>query len=98
MPTIRRVEFINRKEFAKAVLDKEVKVMVVYVNSQSLGLMTILPTQEDQIALLLIEEVTILTEYADFANVFSKESAEILLKNKYQDAYYQVSRWQIMIL
>lgn len=49
--------------------------------------MTIHQAREAQIALLLIKEVIILTEYADFANGFLQESAKILSErtgiNKY---------------
>ena len=40
--------------------------------------MTIHPAREAQIASLLAEEVTVPAEYSDFADVFSKESAEVL--------------------
>lgn len=44
LPTTSRVEFIDKKEFAKAVLDKNVEVFVVHVASLSLrSKMTIHP-------------------------------------------------------
>ena len=49
--------------------------------------MTIYVAQKAQIALLLVEEATILKKYSDFADIFSKKSAEVLTKrteiNKY---------------
>ena len=42
--------------------------------------MTIHPTWEDQIALLLTKKFTIPAKYANFANVFSKELAKVLSK------------------
>lgn len=42
--------------------------------------MLIYPICEAQIALLIIEKVTILTEYLDFSEVFSKKSAVELFK------------------
>ena len=40
--------------------------------------MSIYPAREAQIALLVIEEVQILSEYSDFSDVFSEERASIL--------------------
>ena len=40
--------------------------------------MTIHPAREAQIALPLAKEVTVAAKYSDFADIFSKESAEVL--------------------
>ena len=82
------VELIDKKEFAKAVLDKYIKAFVVHVSSLSLrSKMMINPARETQILLLLAEEVTVPAEYLNFADVFSKELAEVLSEcigiNKY---------------
>ena len=37
LPTTQRVELINKKKFAKAALDENIKAFVVHVNSLSLG-------------------------------------------------------------
>ena len=37
LPTTRRVELIDKKEFAKAALDENIKAFVVHVSSLSLG-------------------------------------------------------------
>ena len=79
LPTTRWVEFINKKEFAQAALDKNVKAFMVHVASLS-SKISIHPAWKVQIALLMAKEVTILAEYADFADVFSKKSAKILPK------------------
>ena len=42
--------------------------------------MTIYLAQEAQIALLLAKKLTVLAEYADFVNIFLKESAKMLLE------------------
>ena len=42
--------------------------------------MTIYPAEKVQIALLLAKKVTILVKYLDFANIFLKKSANILLE------------------
>ena len=79
LPTTQRVELIDKKEFAKAALDENIKAFVVHVSSLSLGSkMTIHRARKAQITLLLAEEVTVLAKYSDFADVFSKESAEVL--------------------
>ena len=42
--------------------------------------MTIHSLGKAQIVLLLVKEITILTEYSDFANAFSKKLAEVISK------------------
>ena len=75
------VEFINKKKFAKAALDKNVKAFVVHISFLSLrSKITIHLAWENQIALLLAKEITILVKYADFANIFLKKSIKILQK------------------
>ena len=62
LPTIKRVELIDKKEFAKAALNENVEAFVVHVTSFSLYLgptMSIHPARKAQIALLLTEKVTI---------------------------------------
>ena len=59
LPTTKRVEIIDRKEFAKAALDENVEAFVVHVTSLSLNSMPIHPAREAQIASLVIEEVQI---------------------------------------
>ena len=62
-------------------MDENVKAFVVYMNSLSLGSkITIHLAWKAQLALLLAEKVIILAKYLDFADVFSKESAEVLPK------------------
>ena len=79
LPTTQKIELINKKEFAKAALDENIEVFVVHVSSLSLGSkMTIHPAWKAKIALLLAKKVTVPAKYSDFADVFSKESAEVL--------------------
>ena len=77
-PTNCQVKIINQKEFTKAPIDENVKAIVVHVNSLGLR-MSIHPARKAQFALLLTEKVTMPTKYLDFADVFSKKSANILL-------------------
>ena len=42
--------------------------------------MTINPAQKAQINLLLVEKVTILAKYVDFANIFSKIISKYVFK------------------
>ena len=79
LPTTQRVELIDKKEFAKAALNENIKTFVVHVSFLSLrSKMTIHPARDAQIASLLAEEVTVPAKYSDFANVFLKESTEVL--------------------
>ena len=79
LPTTRKVELINKKEFAKAALDINIEAFVVHMSSLSLrSKMTIHLAWEAQIASLRAKKITVPTEYSDFADVFSKESGEML--------------------
>ena len=71
LPTIRQVEIIDQKEFAKAVLDENVKAFVVHVSSLR-SRITIRPMTEAQLALLLTKKVTVPAEYSDFDDMFQK--------------------------
>ena len=62
-------------------MDENIKAFVLHVSSLSLGSkMTIHPVTEAQIALLLAKKVNVPAEYSDFADVFSKKSAKVLLE------------------
>ena len=77
LPTTKRVELINKKEFAKAALNEKSETFVVHVASFNLTLGIHLD-RAAQIASLLTEEVRIPNEYSDFANVFSEEKVLVL--------------------
>ena len=77
LPTTKRVELINKKEFAKAALDEKSETFVVHVASLNLT-PGIHPDREAQIASLLTKEVKIPDEYSDFTDVFSEEKALVL--------------------
>ena len=79
LPTTKRVELINKKEFTKAALDEKSKTFVVYVAFLNLTLGIHLD-RTTQIASLLAEKVRIPGEYSDFADVFLKEKALVLLE------------------
>ena len=59
-------------------MDENVEAFVVHVTSLSLNSMSIHPAKEAQIASLIAEEVTILTDYSDFLDIFSEERALVL--------------------
>lgn len=77
LPTIKRVEFIDKKKFAKAVLNEDVKAFLIHVSSLNLGSMTIYPARKPWMTLLFIKKVTILTEYANFIDILSKKSKKM---------------------
>ena len=77
LPTTKRVELIDKKEFAKAALDENSETFVVHVASLNL-VPGIHPDREAQIASLLTEEVKIPDKYSDFTDVFSEEKALVL--------------------
>ena len=75
--TTKRVELINKKEFAKIALDKNFKTFVVHITFLNLA-PKIQPNKEAQIAFLLTKKFKILDEYLDFANIFSKKKILVL--------------------
>ena len=79
LPTTKRVELINKKEFAKAALNEKSETFFAHVTSLNL-IPEIHPDKMAQIASLLTKEVKIPDEYSDFTNVFSKKKALVLPK------------------
>ena len=77
LPTTKRVKLINKKEFAKAVLDEKSETFVVHVASLNLA-PGIYLDRATQIASLLTEKVKIPNKYSDFTNVFSEKKALVL--------------------
>ena len=77
LPTTKRVELINKKEFAKVALDEKSETFVIHIASLNLVL-GIYPDREAQIPFLLTEKVKIPDEYSDFTDIFSDEKALIL--------------------
>ena len=75
LPIIKRVELNNKKEFAKATLDKNSKTLVIYMASVN---PKIYPDRKAQIVSLFTKEIKILEEYSDFTDVFSEKKALVL--------------------
>ena len=77
LPTTKRVQIIDCREFAAIALAVDKKVFVVYV--AYLGVkMLIYPAWKAQMALLLAKKVSVPKEYTDFSDVFSKELGVVL--------------------
>lgn len=79
--TIKRVQIIDWKKFAKVVLDPNKEVFVVYIATIG-SEMAIHLACKAQIASLKAEKtpVTVSTEYSDLINVFSEKIAIVLLE------------------
>ena len=80
LPTTRRVELVDRKEFATAALDPEHETYVVHVaslRSTLLASLNVHPSRRPQISGLIAEEAPtkVPAEYSDFADVFSPDLA-----------------------
>ena len=76
LPTTRRVEIIDKKEFAAAVLNTDNETFVVHVAALAEPTtMPIHPSCQAQVAALTSEETGIPAEYSDFSDVFSSDSA-----------------------
>ena len=77
LPITCQVELIDKKKFAKAALDENVKAFMVYVAFFT-SKISIHSAREAQIALLLAKKVIIPFEYSDYVDVRSKESVKVL--------------------
>ena len=71
--TTKRIQLIDKKEFAKVVLDKNSKIFVMYIIFLDLALRVHL-NREAQITSLLAKKVKIPDKYSDFTEVFSKKT------------------------
>ena len=71
LPTTRRVEIIDKTEFAAAALNADDETFVVHVAAlRELTIILIYPSCQTQVATLTNEETGILIEYFDFSNFF----------------------------
>ena len=61
-------------------MNENIEVFVVYMAFFTLEI-TIYLAQKTQIALLFIKKIIVQEKYLDFANLFSKKSAEVLSKH-----------------
>ena len=77
LPTTKRVELINKKEFAKATLDEKSETFDIHMASFNITAGIHLDIAA-QISSFLAEEVRIRDKYSDFANVFLEEKALVL--------------------
>ena len=88
LPTTRRVELINKKEFAKVALDENSETFVVHVATLEVPKITIHPSQTAQILGSNAVQIAALkqnkasievpTKYSDFSDVFLETEALVL--------------------
>lgn len=62
---------MNKKEFAKKLLNEKVKAFAIYVFSFRLGLILIYSVSQTNI-ILFFTKASIINKYWDFINLFSK--------------------------
>lgn len=75
LPTTQRIEIIGKKKFMAAALDKKDETFVVHMAAISVkATLNIYLSQQAQIALLKVKEITILSKYADYINIFLPDS------------------------
>ena len=79
--TTQNIELIDKKEFAKAMLEKNIEIFVIYISFLSLILkMTIHLTKKVQIALIFAKKVTVSVKPSDFANLFFEMTTNVFLE------------------
>ena len=82
LPTTRKVEIINKREFATAALNEDNETFVIYVAALAeLITIPIYPSCQAQVAALTRKKTRIPAKYSDFSNVFSSHSAIELLEH-----------------
>ena len=83
LPTTRRVELIDKHEFAKAALDENSETFVVHVAALEALEPAVHPSQAPLLAALQQDKtlMEIPSEYADYADVFSPNLAMELPEN-----------------
>lgn len=72
LSTIKRVKIINRIKLVVVALNVSNKSFVVYIAYLDRKILIYL-TSNVQTTFLMAEKVTVLTEYLDFTNIFSKK-------------------------
>ena len=76
LSTTRRVEIINKKEFAVVALNTDNETFVVHIAALAKPTtMLIHPSRQAQVAVLTNEKTGIPAKYSNFSNVFSSDSA-----------------------
>ena len=83
LPTIRRVELIEKKEFVAVALNPEYKAFIIHVTALTIDPDNeVHPSKRIQIAYLKADKslTKVLSEYTDFADVFSLKLAIELLE------------------
>ena len=81
LPTTKRVELINKREFAAAALEENAEMFLVYV--ASLLAMQVYPSCQAQVGPLLADKAPakVLPKYLDYADVFSFDLSMKLPEN-----------------
>ena len=81
LPTTRRVEIINTREFTTAALNADDKTFVMHiVTLAEPTTISIPPFCQAQVAVLTSEETGIPAKYSNFSNIFSSDSVAELLE------------------
>ena len=74
--TTRKVKFIDKREFAAAALNVDNEIFMMHIAALAEPtIMPIYPSYQAQVATLTSKKIRIPTEYSDFSNVFSSDSA-----------------------
>lgn len=83
LPIIWRVKLINKREFAAAALDENTETFVIRVAALLIPTMQVHLSYQVQLGLLLTNKTftKIMSEYSNYADVFSFNHAIELLKN-----------------
>ena len=76
LPTTKKVEITDKKEFATTILNADNKIFMIHVAAlMELVIMLIHPFCQAQVVLLTSKKTAIPSEYSDIFNIFFSNSA-----------------------
>lgn len=80
MPTIKQVDFINKKKFAKRVLDENFKIFKMHIVALDalLSKLSIYLDKKASIVFLLIKKIIIPDKHFNFADIFFEDKVLVL--------------------
>lgn len=89
LPILQKFEFINKRKFAAATLDKNAKMFMIHVTALSAPAIQVDPFCQAQLGLLLADKAftKVPPEYSDYVDAFVFDHAMELLKNTGMNKY-----------
>ena len=78
--TTKRIKLINKKKFAKVILNRNSEIFIVHLASFNLALISIHLDKKAYIAFLFTKKIKFLDKYLDFVDIFLEKKVLVLPK------------------